>query len=965
MLIKRNIAPFLAVLFLFIIFLNQCYDGSIVKPRISNNSEIIIHWDNSENLDLYTQYVLSRENKILSDGKNSLELTKNLIPSQIQRNQLSDFYKIDNAENYEVENLTIRDTLIEMQKSVERKKEKPEKNYFNFSSQLNNSIEQNKIEDIVINLKYPNIFEEMVIVKYENGKVFYPVFEILSFMKLNHSYDILNKCLEGNINNKNKDEFKLDLKNRKLIINENTLELMNTDFIEDDFEIFVTADILKKAFGITSQIDMRSLTAKVQTEYLPPIAERLRNEKRLEIYRHNSTYRSYPLLYDRERKNINGGFLDYSLSASYLKNESPYYSIDAGLGAELLGGDIQVNSQQSFFNKKITYNQVEYKWRYAFLENNYISNISLGHNYSYGLQAYQVKGIHISNEPLEPRKLYGKNQLTGKTNSYYKVEVYQNGQIIDIVNADAEGNYYFDIPFTYGTTLLELHEIGPNGEYKIENKIYHIPIEQIPEGNLEYSFNLGQLSNETEYLLNSNAAYGINDWLTSEIGTDLFLNDYENSSFYSSTTARIYEGNLFNLVVAPNAFNSFSFNSIFPNLANINLKAKYYEQNEKLNPAKIKNEYEGNIFIPFNFNDYQLSFLFRGRNSHYSNTKRSDISLRTFLNYKNISPSLELSYYGLDNNSRLYESTLLNFRLNYSFYLKSAIFSGNIIDARYIYDLMNDRGQAINFTFSTTLLHQLRLQLSYINNFINSNSEIQLRVVLDLPTFRSQTTISRNVLTHSLSGSINYDHGSDSFTYYNRSMLGRSAAKFKFFVDGNSNKMYDYGEVLISNMDVQINSIGKKQKVNESNIIINDLDSYSKYNVKLIDKKNKNPLYFPYEEKFSFISDPHQFKQIEIPFYEAAEASGNIRKKYKGNFLPVSGIKIIFKNLDTNEETEIKSMSDGSYYYYGLKPGHYKIYLNNEQLNRMQLKSNPQIFEVLFKSISKEEDFKEYDFLLE
>ncbi len=44
----------------------------------------------------------------------------------------------------------------------------------------------------------------------------------------------------------------------------------------------------------------------------------------------------------------------------------------------------------------------------------------------------------------------------------------------------------FLIPFSYGTTLLELHQIGPHGELEIESKLYQIPIEQVPEGRLDY-----------------------------------------------------------------------------------------------------------------------------------------------------------------------------------------------------------------------------------------------------------------------------------------------------------------------------------------------------------------------------------------------------------------------------------------------------------------------------------------------
>lgn len=326
---------------------------------------------------------------------------------------------------------------------------------------------------------------------------------------------------------------------------------------------------------------------------------------------------------------------------------------------------------------------------------------------------------------------------------------------------------------------------------------------------------------------------------------------------------------------------------------------------------------------------------------------------------------MELDYFHLDNGSNNFESAFLNFRINYSLYFQSAIFSGNIVDARIVYDLMNNKSEAMNFSFSTTILRQFRVQLSHTTNFSSSHSDTQLRIVFDLPFFRSNTTMSSNVLSQSFIGSVNYNQHLEDFNFYNRGMIGRSAATFKFFVDKNMNKQFDFGENLVTDMDVQINSIGSKRKLKDGNVIINDLESYSKYDVKLIDKHNKNPLWFPYERKFSFISDPHQYKEIEIPFYEAAEVSGRTLKKNNNNLTPISGLNIIFEHQETGESTKIRSMSDGSFYHYGIKPGQYKIYLDKEQLEKLKLNSVPISIIETIESITIAEEIKECNFILE
>jgi hypothetical protein len=385
----------------------------------------------------------------------------------------------------------------------------------------------------------------------------------------------------------------------------------------------------------------------------------------------------------------------------------------------------------------------------------------------------------------------------------------------------------------------------------------------------------------------------------------------------------------------------------------------------KLNPTKIHSQYEGNIFVPFKVNSNLMSLLLRGRQTHYNNSNRSELSFRTFYNYKNISPSLEFDYYSLANNDRKFESAFLNFRINYSMYIQSAVFSGNIFNARFVYDLLNKRGQALNFSISTTLFRQFRIQLSHTANFRNSNYDTQLRIVFDLPFFRSNTIMSKNVFSQSFVGSVNYNEHNKELEYYNRGMIGRSAATFKFFVDRNLNEQFDLGEDLVPDMDIQINSIGSKRRASEGNIIVNDLESYSKYDVKIVEKHNKNPLWYPYKNRFSFISDPHQYKEIQVPFYEAAEVSGTVRKKVGDKMIPVSSVNIVFENINTDSTIIVKSMSDGSYYHYGLQPGEYKIFIDHEHLKRMQLKSNPNTHRKLIKSISLEEEFNELDFYLE
>lgn len=143
------------------------------------------------------------------------------------------------------------------------------------------------------------------------------------------------------------------------------------------------------------------------------------------------------------------------------------------------------------------------------------------------------------------------------------------------------------------------------------------------------------------------------------------------------------------------------------------------------------------------------------------------------------------------------------------------------------------------------------------------------------------------------------------------------------------------------------------------------MEAYTKYNVDVIDKNNKNPLWSPYTDKFSFISDPHQYKTIEIPFYEAAEVSGSVMKKIEGKLMPLSQVVILFENTKTFTLTKIRTLSDGCFYNFGIQPGEYRIFLEEEQLKRKNLKATPEFYIERVYSISSDKENKEFNFIIE
>ncbi len=848
-------------------------------------------------------------------------------------------------------------------KSFEEWGEYTEYYYFSIVKDESIKLEDSSVDELILRFKYSSIIDEMLVAKYKSDVVYLPFLEFLSLIQVQNVFDSEDKVITVTSLYESENQNSVNLTDEEISVNGVSNQITKNDFIVGDIDYFLKKDIIEKVIGATIDINLRDMSLKFSSKKELPMVERLINEKKVSNLKASYIDNEFPLVFDRSRNDFAPGFFDYALTGNFVKEEQPYYFFNMGLGSELFGGDAQVFSQYSIFQNKLLFNQTDYRWRYAFLNNRKISSVSLGNNSAQGLQSYEFRGVSVSNEPLESRRYFGKRVLEEATNPFWKIEVYHNNTLVDIVQADEKGNYQFYLPFSYGTTQVELRQYGLNGETKLERKMYQIPNAQLPTDQWDYSINFGQLISVDENLVQTSAAYGVNDWLTAEIGTDVFTNDFNNSSLYAKTRVRYLEGYNTNLTIAPNAFYEFELNSVFSDLANFNVATKIFEENSKLNPTKIKSEIDGNLFLPFTINDNLLSMLVSGQRLEFENFKRYDLSLRAFYNYKNFSPSIEYDYYSIVSQNS-FSNSFLHFRLNYSFYIPSSIIGGNILDSRLIYNMNSNKAESFNIILATTILEDYRIQISHNINFSNSFSDTQLRIVFDLPFLRSNTNISKSVFSQSILGSINYNRIMDEWDFHNRGMVGKSAAAVRFFLDQNDNRIFDKNEPEINNMDVSINSIGTKRINNNGSLTITDLEPYAKYDLKLVDKKSKNPIWFPSIQKFSFISDPNHFKEISIPFYEAAVVTGIVFKEIENQRLPISGLTIYLKKVNSEEPITVKTMSDGSFYKYGIEPGAYEIFIDETQLERIKLKSFPEKIETKVYSINSENNNDDFEFVL-
>jgi hypothetical protein len=110
-----------------------------------------------------------------------------------------------------------------------------------------------------------------------------------------------------------------------------------------------------------------------------------------------------------------------------------------------------------------------------------------------GLTPVAYTGLRLTNEPIEPRFMFGEIPFTGTVPPNSEVELYRNNTLVDFTEADETGYYRFAVPLTYGTSNYNVRVFSPTGEMSEREARLQIPFNFLPPGEVNYYFDAGRL----------------------------------------------------------------------------------------------------------------------------------------------------------------------------------------------------------------------------------------------------------------------------------------------------------------------------------------------------------------------------------------------------------------------------------------------------------------------------------------
>ncbi len=810
--------------------------------------------------------------------------------------------------------------------------------------------------EVFLSFRHRGVIDNLVVSYYKSDEFFLPLNELFNVFEI----EINSNGLQTNGNfSANQIPYSIDLEKQIIQFGNETFTLTKEDFLVKELDSYLRISRFSEVFDLNFDVDFNSLSLSLQTDVeLPAVARTLRNRTR-RITDRSIDEAFHPLLQNSSKNFIDLGFLDYSLSSN-IRTDQTSYNYNSSIGMKIAGGDLQGSFFGTYTNQFSTFSTNRFRWQFINRNSKLLSRVIIGQTSMDGVLPNSYTGIRITNEPIEARQVFDEFEIEGSTFPESEIELYVNNSLVDFSTADDIGNYRFLTPISYGSSQLSLKIFGPTGQVLEQRKRIQVPFTFIPEGELNYVINAGRLDNPIigstvrNNVIQANTGYGITNWLTTKVGVEYYenLNTTNSTIFTSLVSARFLYNYILNLQAVSNSFYRASINAVYPNAASVNLGyTDYISKASLLNTAGNDKQINASLFYPLKFLKIPLNFrvssFSRYRDNNVSTTFRTDLSVRLQkFNFRfGYSDRLFDSYnpFNSTDASAIISSATYNVSRNPTI---PSILRGAFFRTQMRYFPSRNSIDSFEFLYSRSLLGNGRLQLVAGRNFTTGLNNIRFNLIFDFKKVRTNSTFIRNnnsfSSTQNIRGSIGYDSNYRNFILTSRDQVGRSGTAIKLFVDNNNNNAFDEGDDSIDDGGFRIGRSGSSSIKKNGIIYYTQMQPYFRYNMDMNKGSIQNPMLVPNLDKFSIVTEPNSFKQIEIPFYMSGVIDGNIQRIFStGKQEGIGGLKVTLKSTDNDFIKELRTFSDGSFYEYEVPPGDYELFVDQNQLDLLGVKSNP------------------------
>ncbi len=809
----------------------------------------------------------------------------------------------------------------------------------------NEKINASTIEEIPALLKIKNVGSLDLLLLRQNGKIYYPIEQLLNFLSIKIEIDETGKIITGFFPNKEY-KYSIDISENMLGVYNSIKYALQPEFviIKND-QIYISGEVYKEIFGIDLQFDLRKLNVELKSIYPIPVITINNNKKKREKILSSREIQLEPYTEEYRYKFFNGSTLDWRISSNFNEGKFSKYRYSLGSGNRIFGSDLQWTMNGVIY-QPIKDKDINGFLRVPFFENNYLGQVVLGDLTGFSRSSFgRVRGIEITNRSARRRLIQGSDEVKINVHDSRELEMYQAGELTDYQPAPIDNQYNVNIQLPYGISDYEFREYDQWGGMERYLYRYNVPHSLLPNGEFQYSVKAGYLRRRTkEQFWDVLFEYGATNLIT--MGTELkYLNSNSKTKFYPAglATVRLTRGLTGEFSFSPFLNSVSKINWVFPSDALLMLSHEFINKNSPLNPNKLTNQASFNLRLPLivsrGINPYGFYF---DQNGIYS---RSDIiKLFTYISqftaYAGGFQYSMISIYNKSINKLPSYFQTSNWSTNANLSMRLPVDVVFQVSSNYNHNLnkVGSIGFSIakglpNFNFTASYERVLQPNITIAN----------LNISYFLPLVRSSGNISRvrgkTSYNLYLQGSVFISDNFKNYHFDYRQKLGRGVINFKPFYDSNNNGIKENEENYITNVKINQASQfrGGSSKKTKEGLIINSPQPYQYYTVVIPPQSLENPNWVAKYQSVSTIAEPNAYKIIDIPFVNGGIVSGMVNLVVGELKEPVSGITVVVNRVvdkpeDVAYSNKTFTMSSGEYVFENIPPGKYRVTLLESEL---------------------------------
>lgn len=195
-------------------------------------------------------------------------------------------------------------------------------------------------------------------------------------------------------------------------------------------------------------------------------------------------------------------------------------ALRASVGGSVLGGATEMGGTLSFGDHvQDAFGESYLLYHRVFPEGMLVRQVEAGSVLSRGPVARRIVGVSLTNEPFTTPRYFADALIQPTVPVGWEYEVYQGDALVGVSSGDNPED--LRAPLNYGNTPVRVRMIGPAGQERVEELLYVIPPDRLPEGEWRYNLGFGPCRDPgCDSYGYAEVRRGMTPWLTTGLGMD-------------------------------------------------------------------------------------------------------------------------------------------------------------------------------------------------------------------------------------------------------------------------------------------------------------------------------------------------------------------------------------------------------------------------------------------------------------